>query len=422
MIYDYTGNPLQMYPELYGDGVHDDTSALQDIVDNYESVILPANLVLKITSPIEIDISKCHHFDGGNSTIKATGDITAFVISGSLTGSMTANPSTLDAGIIGDEGSFIFEKCKITNANAQQGTGIEIDGCFKTNILDCYIFMLKTGIVIQNRNRDIKISGNHIYGCWLYGIHIQNTCNLHQCNIEDNIINYAYYNVFFDEPVQIANFQFTGNDIEISNYPTVNDKTGFRCMKLLSGDGIDGQFSEIEIVGNTIQGHTGSNSIIEIVGGSLRYVRQITINGNHISNCSGDMIVLNKVYDINISGNSMANAGGYCISTDGQIQSMIVGNNLCSDVGATNGGFLKNVGQLRKSTICGNSSKTSVALPFTITGSAVYDVMINGNVIAGDNTSITVKPSGGDRVMLCNNICTSGTYDTNATVTASNNI
>lgn len=422
MIYDYEGNTIRKYPELYGDGVHDDTSALQNIVDNYESVILPAWMKLKITEPIEIDISKCKHFDGGNCTIIGYGDIDTIIISGSMTASMSANPNTLNSSIINEEGSFVFERCKIMNDNSQQGTGIVIDGCFKTNIVECYVHNVKIGIAIKNQCRDIRITGNHLYACWQYGIHICETCNLHQCNIEDNIINYAYYCIFFDRPVQIANFQIIGNDIEISSYPTVSDKSGFRCLYLLSGDGIDGQFSEIEICGNTIQGHMGSDTIIEIVGGANRWVRLIAINGNHISNCGSDMIALSRVYDIDISGNSLANVAGYCFDIKEFSQNLTIANNICSEVGQSNGGFLKQTGEIRKAVITGNNSKTSAENPFTITAVAFYDGLIGENIIAGSNTSVIVKPSSGGRVLLCNNVCTSGTYDTNSIVTAYNNI
>ena len=61
MIRDYNGSIVPIYPEIVGDGITDDTEAVQDLVDNYEDIILPAGLTIKITEPITIDISKCHH-------------------------------------------------------------------------------------------------------------------------------------------------------------------------------------------------------------------------------------------------------------------------------------------------------------------------------------------------------------------------
>lgn len=422
MLYDYKGDPLKKYPTLYGDGTHDDTTALQALVDTYDSVILPAGLNIKITAPIEIDISKCKHFDGGNSTVTASGNISAFVISGSLTSSMSANPNTLTADIMDGEASFIFENCKIKNANSQQGTGVVLDGCFKANIVNCYIHNINIGIAIRNQCRDIKITSNHIYACWSYGIHFESTCNLHQCNIVDNIMNYATYCIYLDQPVQIANFQIVGNDIEVSNYPNVNDKTVFRCIKIVSGNNIDGQLSEIEIAGNTIQGHDGSDTIIDISGGNSRKVRLVSITGNHISNCKANMMELYNAADVSITGNTVANAGGYVFSLSGQNDNVAICGNVCSRVGSTNAGFVTAVDELRKANITGNNSVTTGEDPVSITATVFSDGMINGNVIAGTDTSIVVKPQQGTRNMLCNNICASGTYDTNSSVTAVNNI
>ena len=425
MLYDYDGNPVKVYPELVGNGVTDDTVALQALVDSLQEVVLPTDLRILISDSITIDISKCRYFNGSNCTIKVSGDKPAFIVSGSMTSSMTANPSSINSGIMNDEANFVIEKCRITNANAQQGTGIILDGCFKANIKDCYIYKLKTGIAIKNQCRDIKISGNHIYGSWNYGIHIQDTCNLHQCNIENNIINYAYYCIYFDNPVQIANFQIVGNDIETSTYPNIQDKTGFRCIMLDGGSEHSAQFSEIEIVGNTIQGHSNSDSVIEFVKAEsgVRYIKEWAIVGNHISNCLKALIKCAYVKNGNISGNNFANAGEYCVALSDYIYSMVISGNVSADASATNGGFLKQEGRAHRVNITGNNSYTSVENPFDLSGIVLSDVVVSGNIIAGTNTSMKVNPSSSaTKVMVVNNVVDSGTYTLHNDVTAANNI
>lgn len=328
MIYDITGNLIKKYPSIVGDGVADDTTALQTLVNTQKDIHLPSGLKIRLTSTIAIDIDTFRELDGGNSTFIIDGDFTAFSVTGSLTSSMSANPNTLNQTIIQNEAVFRLCNCRITATDATKGTAVSLSGCFKTMIEGCYIYSLKNGIVIANQNRDLQINNNQIYGCWLYGIHIQSTVNLHQFNINGNMISYCYYCIFIDNPVQIANFQCCGNDIEISTYPTVSDMTGFRSIYINSGDTQSGQLSEIEICGNTIQGHTQSSHIIEILGGSQRFVELISLVGNQISNSTGDVVVLSKVKSAACSGNTFK-VGRYAFSVANSQIVSIVGN--CSD-------------------------------------------------------------------------------------------
>lgn len=309
MLYDYNGSRLAPYPTIKGDGTTDDTSALQSLVDSEKSLHLPANLTIKLTSSITIDINKLKLFDGGNSTFLVSGDFPAFTISGTLTSSMTANPSTLNTQIMQSEAEFKLTNCKIRGSSATSGTGVSITGSFKATIDKCYIYNLKNGVVISGQNRDLIISHNSIYGCSQYGIYIDDTVDLHQCNIIGNLISYCYYCIYMNDPVQIANIQITGNDIEISTYPA-SGQTNFRAIYIYSAGTKSGQLSEIEICGNTIQGHTESTSIIEIIGGSNRYVALVSLVGNHISNCTGNIVLLTKVNTMACTGNTFKD-GGY---------------------------------------------------------------------------------------------------------------
>lgn len=324
MLYDYNGSLLELYPTLSGDGVADDTAALQALVDTYKSVRLPSNLTIRLTGSVSIDPDKCKMFDGGNSTFIIDGDFSAFSIAGSLTSSMTANPGTLSAKIKESEAEFKIVNCKIRSSGGSSGTGVSLSGVFKAVVAGCYLHELKNGISIANQCRDILIAENSIYGCASYGIYVQSTTNLHQLNVVGNFISYCYYCIYLYQPVQIANFQCTGNDIEVSNYPS-SGQSSFRAIRIISGDGKSGQLSEIEIVGNTVQGHSDSTNIIEIVGGNSRNVELVSIVGNHISNSTGNIIVLNKTKAIACSGNTFKD-GGYAFSITDSSKIAIVGN------------------------------------------------------------------------------------------------
>lgn len=316
MVYDINGNELDAstddYSTLAGDGVTDDTAALQALVDGRDYIAIPSGKTILLSSAITIDISTLKYFDGGNCTFIINGSFNAFEITGALTSSMTADPSTLTDSIIEDEAAFKFSNCKITSSSGTSGVGVYLSGAFKTTIENCYIFKVGTGIAIANRCRDLMICNNQIYYCQNYGLHIQSTANLHQFNFAANIITYCTCCIFFDNPVQIANWQCTGNDIEVGTYPA-NTASSARAILIDSTGTNSGQLSEIEIAGNTIQGHTLSATIIEIIGGTNRYVQLVSLVGNHISNCTGPIVSLTKVQTMACCGNTFKE-GGYVYS------------------------------------------------------------------------------------------------------------
>lgn len=422
MLRDYEGNLINKYPDIVGDGVADDTEALQAIVDTNDNVILPPGLHIKITGTINIDTAYSQLFDGGNCEIIVSGDFPAFTIIGSVVSPMSMTPVSLNDQIINDEGSYEFKNIKIRSTINSAGTGILIDSCFKTNIRDCYIHNVKTGIKFIGRSRDIIIEGNQIYACWNYGLHFDGV-NLHQLNIVGNHISCCEKCVYLDKPDSMANLQIVGNDIEVTNYPTsplVEDD--FECICIDSGDASDGILSEIVISGNTIQGHTRNNVMIEIVGGARRQIQLLSITGNHISNCKKTLIQLNKVYHAAIQGNTFANAGEYAIEMLSSNERITINGNICDSAGATNGGFIKGSGEIRRLIIVGNQSYTSVADPINLVGSVVSRTIVSCNGIFGTNTSVKLLPTQGAKNSVGGNICESGTYILDSSVTDYNNV
>lgn len=324
-IYDVNGNQIPKYPTIIGDGIADDTVALQAIINNNKSVHLPTGLKIRLTSSISIDIANCDTFDGGNSLFIVDGNFTAFAVSGSLTLDMVARPDTLNDEIIQKEAVFRFVNCRITSVSKKSGTGVSLSGCFKTVIEGCYIYYLSVGIALKNQIRDLIIANNQIYACWDSGIHIESTVNIHQFNIVDNVMTYSRKEIFIDNPVMIANWQCVGNDIEIGLYPDVQDRSDFRAIHIVSGNSQLGQLSEIEICGNTIQGHSASPYIIEINGGTNRYVQHLSIVGNHISNATSNAIKLSKVKTASVGGNTYKDVTGYVVNLDNCDRITIVG-------------------------------------------------------------------------------------------------
>lgn len=310
MLFDINGNALEplISGGIVGDGVTDDTNALQTLINVGGGVRLPTGLKIKITEPIEIDTETLDFFDGGNSTFIASGNFNAFEISGSAVSPCTGDPVGKD-DLVKKEAGFVFQNCKITSS-AQTGVGIYMSNTYKARIENCYVYYTNVSLQIANVHRDMIISNCAFYAFQQYGIYFDSTSDVHQCNINGNTIQQGTYGIYFNDPAQIANIQITGNDIEFGYYPTSN-YTSQRGLYAYSGNTKSGQFSEIEICGNTIQGHAKSTNIIEFVGGTNRYIEHTSIVGNHISNTTGgNIILLTKVSGFTCCGNTFKD-GGY---------------------------------------------------------------------------------------------------------------
>lgn len=380
----------QDYYGIKGDGVTDDTNALKAYIYNSSGFVTLRPRVYRITDTIVLNTLYIRGFNGNGATIMLDNDTTdkeALKIVGNLPNSATADPDkTLQQY---RSASFTLENLRImsksgenyiaNNSGIFKGIGLKISKCNKPVVRSCFIYMLDKGIVVDGTNRDMIFCDNNIYSCYTSGIEFMSTCNLHQLNINNNHISYCKYNINFDNPSQIANVQIVGNDIETSRiYPTNITESDKRCIRINTS----GVFYEVEIVGNTLQGHgnsDGADHIIEIVGnGEI----MMSICGNHLSNCAQGIISITSATDISICGNTANNtAGSFVHLAAGTIQRVAVSGN----------------------------TMYSQSKPIVSTGStaALSHVSVTGNV--GNNTPITVDGTSQDYISVVGNCLGGGT-------------
>lgn len=380
MLYDYKGKRLDIYAGIKGDGVTDDTAALQALVNQYGTLHLPSGLKVLLKRAVTIDISKCNLFDGGNSTFIVDGDHAGFVLSGTMTGSMTADPTSLTSKIINAEADFILENCRITSSNETQGTGVQITGCFEANVERCYIHHINTGISVSGRNRNLRINDNHIYCCYNTGIYFMPQVNLHQFNLDSNMISYCAKCIWIDSPDQIANWQLSGNDIETSTYPT-GDRSGFRCL-LIEGGSNTVFLAEIEVTGNTIQGHGEGNCIIEMKGTTATKVVNVSIVGNHISNSSDKLIDMAYVKGAAFGGNTSKDVTNYAYNIADCDTVSVVGESMINI-----GGLVTVSGTTTGILVANCTAQTNKADPIRTVGDnarlVAKNILINGSEYSG---------------------------------------
>lgn len=329
------------FASCHADGTTDDSDELQRIINNASGVVNFPCHEFYLSKSLDVDLSKIHRINGNGATLIIDGDYPAMEIAGTMKGS--ADPTTLTDDEIKNQAGFVVNGFKIYSKTKTKGTGIYVHNALKPTIENCYLFNLSNGIVFANRNRDLIIANNQIYNIHNSGIVFESTCNIHQMNILGNHISYCRYCINYDNTTQIANVQISGNDIEIAMFP--NDSfSEQRCLRFVNG----GTFmNEIVISGNTIQGHSLSNGLIDIEGTSDYRAQYITISGNHISNAITYAIKLKNAHTATLCGNSYAEPGLGVLTIQGNCDTVtLTGESVkgsCIFVEGNNSTSLKNL-------------------------------------------------------------------------------
>ena len=321
-----------------GDGITDDTQAIQAAVDSIDGGVLffRPGAIFKVSDTISIDTSKVKGIIGNNATIITDSDIDILHIFGGLeTGS--ANPGVDDTKA--EEGSmaFFIRGLKITSSpTLSVGTGLKLTGTFGVIIESCHIYKVNVGVCITERNRNIIISGNHIWNCRSYGIHYDHA-NCHQSIINNNHISYAKTLLFFDNG-DVHNIQIVGNDIE-GGYS--QDSNFDNAIKVLAYEP-NTQISQIQITGNSIEEHLVGNSLIYMYcnrryseqleeGEAQPYIGIWEIVGNELSGSKECNIELHSATPGVISNNTMiVPHDGYSIKAFTLVEALTITGNVIS--------------------------------------------------------------------------------------------
>ena len=326
---------------IVGDGITDDTLALQRIV-NMGSFVLPPAQKIKLTSTVNVCMGYSKVLDGNGANVVTNGNYYAFTVTGTLR--TPAEPTTMDSYVVNSEAGSVIKNWCITANDGESGGGFDIVKAFALTVSDNYVHHTGNGIRVSGRIRDLVISGNQLFTFTANGILFDDDVNIHQCNIYGNHILFALNCINVYHPGAIANFQITGNDIEIVDYPT--GYANATCIAFTADSGV-GQFGEIAIVGNTIQGHLVSHYIMVFTGTSSYPIENVSIVGNHISNADTNAIKLTNAQNITISGNTYAYITQYVYDLNGTCTNITIVGESATSVGgkihAASGATLSNI-------------------------------------------------------------------------------
>jgi hypothetical protein len=309
-----------------GDGIEDDTEALQKAVDSgVGHVILPRG-TYRLSRTVMVDLSKTGYvcLDGGGVArllMTSAGPALRFV--GTHRG--TAAPHTVQEAVWKQERMPRVEGLEITGAHPQ-ADGLAISGTMQMIISHVLIRQCRHGIHLLERNRNVIIANCHIYHNKGVGIFLDHV-NLHQINISASHISYCDEGGVVCRGGEMRNLQISGCDLESNqgknSPPTAN--------VLIEG----GANAEVAITGCTIQhNHEARGSAnIRIRGLSDRLVPKtderreghITITGNVLSDVMVN-VHLDHVRGAVITGNTFWTAYEHNLLIEDS-SSIIVGEN-----------------------------------------------------------------------------------------------
>jgi len=196
-----------------GDGIADDTAAIQKAVDeSLKPLHFPAG-TYRITKTIEIRLDKTGPLsitgDGvARLQMEAAGPVLKII--GTHPG--TADPQTVSNAIWDRQRSPLIDGIEIAGVHGEAG-GIEISGTLQATLSRLTIRGVTHAIRLVNRNRNVTLSECHLYDNRGIGVFLD-AVNLHQINIANCHISYNRQGGIVCRESEVRNLQITGCDIE----------------------------------------------------------------------------------------------------------------------------------------------------------------------------------------------------------------
>tara|TARA_B100000029_G_scaffold294995_1_gene288324 strand:+ start:405 stop:1787 length:1383 start_codon:yes stop_codon:yes gene_type:complete len=237
-----------------GDGVQDDTKALEHAMSAGDGVLELAKGSYRITRPLVLDTTRTGYAAvrglGGTSRIIMDGPGPALRIVGDHQG--TAQPKSYQEHTWEKERFPTVTGIEILGRHAR-ASGIELQRTTKTTIREVLVRRCVDGIRLVERNRDFILSDSHLLDNHRYGLFFDR-CNLHQIIVHGNHISWNKQAGIKSLDGDVHNLQITGNDIEYNNHPGVDaSPNGEPRGAEIWFEAPRGVISEVTISSNTIQ-------------------------------------------------------------------------------------------------------------------------------------------------------------------------
>jgi hypothetical protein len=292
-----------------GDGVNDDTIAIQKAIDSGLGAVTLSKGVYRITKPILIDLDKAGYASlsgGGVACIVMAGPGPALKFIG--THFKSADPEGFAENVWQRQRMPLVDGIAIEGGHPE-AVGIEAVGTMELTITRVHIRNVLHCIHLTGNNRNIIVSNCHLYENRGIGIFYDDV-NLHQSNITGCHISYNRQGGIVSRAGNVRNIHVTGCDIESNMSPETLPTANVLI------DSTDSPYGtgEVAITGCTIQHNSPSpdSANIRIIGRSKpdrngKPVREgnVTITGNvlsdvkvnvHLKECRGVILAGNTFW------------------------------------------------------------------------------------------------------------------------------
>jgi hypothetical protein len=288
-----------------GDGKADDSAAIQKAVDAGGGVVFPSG-TYRVTRTVTIDLDRVGFTSlvgDGTARIVMAGKGPAYHFVGTHAG--TADPPTFKANVWERQRMPVVRGLEIVGDNAE-ADGIEATGVMQLTIAEVLIRECRHAIRLSKRNRNIVVTGCHLYSNRGVGIFYDDV-NLHQSNIVGCHISYCAGGGVVVRGGEVRNIQIGTCDLESNMTPA--GPPGANVLIDCTGGSTD----EVAITGCTLQHNSKSpgSANIRVVGKGIVSTREptptqeghIAIVGNVLSDVQVN-IHLQQARGVTITGNT----------------------------------------------------------------------------------------------------------------------
>ena len=290
-----------------GDGVTDDTKAIQHAVTQGDGVLHFPPGTYRITQPIEIKLSEHGPLGmdgtGGTARVVMDGKGPAFRLVGTHGG--TGDPGSRKGNVASHQRLPTIRNIEVEGAHAE-ADGFELIETMQSVFEGVLVTRCRHGIHLIQRNRNVLSSHCHIYFNTGVGVYLDGV-NLHQINIASSHISYNRLGGIRLDRSEVRNLQITGNDIEYNNHKSHEAEPEPTAEIYIDVTAEGASVNEVTIASNTIQATgspEGANIRIKETPDQSRPPGLFAINGNIIGSQENN-VHLTGCYGIALSGNTI---------------------------------------------------------------------------------------------------------------------
>jgi len=282
-----------------------------------------------VSDTLMIDIARIRIVEGNNAAFITSVDKPVFHVKGNLTtaaGPEEVYPITIAESACG------FQNVRTFGVNRKIGVGLVVEKTFGLKVQNCFFSYGRTGIEFRGFNRNIIVTGNHIFAHNQYGWHFTESLNLHQGTFCNNMMMHSWKNIF-GENTTIYNITISNNDIE-NGYWFFGGEDFYNDCNIHFKQTTN-PIQDVRIQNNTLEDHWRTQKSVHFEGLQNSSFAAIAFVGNRASNTLNNVIVISGMSGGTFTGNNFGTSYGSHILVNGFVNGVnISGNNFDVDRGS----------------------------------------------------------------------------------------